>query len=258
MDNLRSLIKFDSSYTDICREERNLAAIFYHLLLSKDNLRRFLDLIQCPFPIVEDEFGIYFEYAFLRDLWFNIQYDNDLKREVILKLLKAENTEMLNAISIKEFNAYFGVPNPSEKQIQSPSNWSIGKFKGNISNNSEFLRTTELKWAFNAKPDIVIHTSKNSAICIECKLESGEGHYPTSKSEIDEFRLRGLNKVSQTALQKYIMSDLLGIETQFIFLVNNKSTETETHLSFQWRDVFASLEVSENYDFVRKWINRFL
>ena len=53
----------------------------------------------------------------------------------------------------------------------------------NIKNNDEFEAVCKFKWAFNIKPDIVIHTSLESAVCIEAKLESDESTYPKNKKE---------------------------------------------------------------------------
>ena len=50
----------------------------------------------------------------------------------------------------------------------------------------------------------------------------------------------------QTSLQKYLMEDLLGIETQFVFLVQRLS-EGKTPANFKlllWEEVFRSLDVS--------------
>ena len=43
--NLRDHLNFNKGYETICREERNLAAILYHLLLDPKNLTRFLILV---------------------------------------------------------------------------------------------------------------------------------------------------------------------------------------------------------------------
>jgi len=256
MNNIISLMNFDGNYLSINREERNLAAIFYHLLLSNNNMARFLELIKCPYPLIHNEVGVYFEYAFLRDLWFSIQNDNQTKRHLILHHLNPEKRSDLEKMSIHDFNVYFGTPNPSKNYIQSPSNWNISRFKDNISCNDEFLKTARFKWAFNTKPDIVIHTSKSTAICIECKFESSEGKYPTNKSEISEFNKRNLEKVSQTSVQKYLMDELLGIDTQFIFLVKNKNAISPTHANYHWKDVFYALDLSGNPDYILKWIDQ--
>ena len=169
--SLRISLDYKSGYFQINREERNLAAIFYHTLLLDDNLKQFVDLIGCNQKIVDNEMGIYFEYAFIRDLWSNINSGNDLKRKLILDFLKPANRQQLEEMSILEFNKHFGaVRTLSTDIIASPSNWSIKYYDETISDNNTFLEVCKFKWCFNAKPDIVINTSHDTAICIEAKF----------------------------------------------------------------------------------------
>lgn len=116
-------------------------------------------MIKCNLPIISHEMGIYFEYAYLRDLWDYIGDCNEIKREVIYNFLKPTNIQELKKMKTYEFNSYFGaISKPSSKYIQSPSRWSILKYKDTICDNDEFLKVSKFKWAFNAKPDIVINS----------------------------------------------------------------------------------------------------
>jgi len=259
MDDIREYLNWDKGYYMINREERNLAAIFYHVLLDEDNLAKFLKSISCDFPIKPDEVGIYFEYSYLRDLWFNIKpkSGNRTKRELIYRFLKPTNIDGLKEMSTYEFNSYFGsVPSASHECIQSPGNWSIEKYQKNIKDNDEFSKVCKFKWAFNAKPDIVIHTSHDTAVCIEAKFESSEGTYPTKPTEIKEFKKRNLCFVSQTSLQKYMMEDLLGTKTRFIFLVQKSAAKSRTHTTLLWKEAFSNLNTYRCPLFIREWIKR--
>jgi hypothetical protein len=244
MVNIREYLNWGGGYSAINREERNLIAILYHVLLLADNLSRFLTLIHCPYVVDESEMGIFLEYAYLRDLWSQIK-DNDTKRGLILALLKPSNVDELRMVSILEFNRYSGaVPQPSTKYVQSPGRWSVPRFDRTIEDDDEFLRVCLFKWAFNAKPDIVIHTSKEQAVCIEAKLESSESQYPQATVDKRIFRSRGLSYVKQTILQRYLMEDLLGIETQFVLLVQKPGEASGTHQLLRWEDAFKSLDMS--------------
>jgi len=255
MKNMRNYLNWTGSYSTINREERNLAVVFYHVLLQRDNLRRFLDVIRSPFGVVESEVGIYFEYAYIRDLWFQIE-DNDTKKGLICELLRPKNVHDIQAMNTLEFNSYFGaVPKPSSKYIQSPGKWSLSRYDKTIDDDDEFLKVCRFKWAFNAKPDIVIHTSREQAVCIEAKVESSEGYYPQNSRERKIFQSRGLECVRQTYLQKYLMEDLLGVETQLIFLVQKVGQASETHQTLLWKDVFESLDVSGIPRFMQEMIN---
>jgi len=271
--NIRSLLDFDRNYSQINREERNLAALLYYALFQNNNTQRFLSLIGCPGECDGADFGIYFEYSFLRDLWHNIdkEYDrdrgNELKRRAILKLLEPANADDLRSNSTLEFNKYFGcVPRPSAKFIQSPSKWSImgnpregvKGFSQTIDDNDLFEKVCKFKWAFNIKPDIVIHKSRGSAVCIEAKLESGEGHYPSRSSEEAVCARRGLcRKITQTELQRYMMVQLLGLKTEFVLLVNNPNRGSESHTTLTWRGVFNSFDTSGFHPFILEWINSY-
>ena len=255
--NVREYLDWNSSYSAINREERNLAAILYHLLLLGDNLSRFLSLIQCPFDVLEGEMAIFLEYAYVRDLWSQIE-DNGTKRGLILELLKPTNTDELREMSVLEFNTYFGaVPRPSRRYIQSPGLWSLPRFDRTVGNDDEFLRICMFKWAFNAKPDIVIHTSRDEAVCIDAKLETSEGQYPQAAVDKKNFQSRNLGYVKQTHLQRYLMEDLLGIDTQFVFLVH-RSGGKETPDSYRllrWGEVFGSLDLSGIPRFMEEMIS---
>lgn len=280
------------NYFVINREERNYAAILYALLCKPDYLKLFLEKLDLETEI-GDDFGVYFEYAYLRDFWSyldttnanteqstheKIREINRKKAEFIKKLLSHEAiNEIFNDLDcVTEINEALGVGGPlSKKYIQSPGRWSIAKlnvdkyFKGN-ENNEVFLKLCMFKWAFNIKPDIVIHMNKNTAICIETKYESGESQYPTSKTEIDIFNGRWKDKkveqtpferdvftnlayprIKQMQLQKYLMEDLLGIKTTFV-LVGPKDLKSDGYKHKEWKDVFTDTALADMPQFVRE------
>lgn len=242
--DLRTFAKFDRRYSEVNREERNYAALFYHFLLQGKNLQKFLDSTGSKFPLTSD-YGIYFEYSFLRDIWYTIQSDA-IKLDFIRLHLPFSNMEKLCSGSRVDFNRYFGVMGEaSTDSIQFPGNWSISKYDETIKDNDEFLKTCIFKWSFNIKPDIVIHTDKNHAICIEAKYESGEGAYPSSSADKAVFKRRGLAPVSQTKLQEYMLTNLLGVQTEFLFLVNKRNSKSETHKTITWQDAFGYLDLSD-------------
>jgi len=177
---------------------------------------------------------------------------------LIYKCLKPRNINELECKSILEFNTFFGaVPKASRKFIQSPGNWSIGRFKEHISDKYEFFKVCMFKWSFNAKPDLVIHTSHNTAVCIEAKFMSGEGHYPTTPSEKEEFKRRNLPYMHQTKLQEYMMEELLGIKTQYIYLVKKPPSKPKDCTVLLWKEAFACLKTEKCPPFVKKWIKLF-
>lgn len=281
------------NYFGINREERNLAAILYALLCKPYYLKPFLKDLGYEKEIGED-FGVYFEYAYLRDFWrdldsahsnpeqtaeANIFEINRIKGEFIQKLL--ENHAVIKKIfcdtdDVKTINEKLGVGGSlSQIHIQSPGRWSIAKlnaddyFKDN-KNNELFLKLCMLKWAFNIKPDIVIHINKSTAICIETKYESGESQYPTSQEEKKIFATRWPNlgaaatqfereifanckhpRIKQMQLQKYLMEDLLGFKTKFVLVAPN-DLNSEGYEHKKWGDVLTDAALADMPQFVRE------
>lgn len=253
--NIWNFVEGSQDYASFNREERNLAAIFFHTLQQEGKLQKFLDFIGCRVPVDPDVFAVYFEYAYLRDLWSK-EHSNEVKRDLILRFLKPSNEAELSAASVQSFNEYFGaVPKPSEKFIQSPSNWSVSRFSEHIPDHEEFLRTCKFKWAFNAKPDLVIQLNRESCVCIEAKLESGVGSYPSSSAEKAIFNKRGLGRVRQTILQEYMLSDLLGYQTQFVILSKKKGTGSDTHEAFTWKAALKAMDTAGLPDFMLRTID---
>ncbi len=238
--NIRQIAQLSPNYFEINREERNYAAIFFAALCIPGNAERFLKHFNF-YGRVGSDFGIYFEYAYLRDLWNGID-DEDIKKNVIKNKLEINGIDEILKLSVYEINNKFGVAgNPSNKYIQFPGNWSIVKYNKNFTENDDFIKICKFKWSFNIKPDIVIHIDKDHSICIEAKYEAGEGSYPVSYNEKKIFSERGLEYVGQMELQKYMMENLLGINTEFVFLVFKKEF-SETHKVISWAEAFDSID----------------
>jgi hypothetical protein len=56
-------------YMSIAREERHLGAVLFHVLSLPyaNNVEKLLKRIACDWQIDPDQFGIYFEFSYLRD-----------------------------------------------------------------------------------------------------------------------------------------------------------------------------------------------
>ena len=252
--DVRKSLKYEDDYYPICREERNIAAILYHALLLPGNLTKFLGLIGSEHSDNCEEASIYFEYAYLRDLW-NKQADNDIKKNLILEALNPQNKCDLYAMKTPCFNKYFGASNPSENTIQSPSGWSIRCMDENI-NGDFFLDACKFKWAFNIKPDIVIHTGKTTAVCVEAKFESRESNYPSNGKDKETFQERQQKRgsVKQTEVQEYMFKELLGMKTDFVLLAKTKGSQSKTHRTLTWCEVFCNMDIDKCPKFVRDWV----
>ena len=248
--NVRECLKYEEDYYPICREERNIAAILYHALLLPGNLTKFLGLIEHSDSC--EEASIYFEYAYLRDLW-NKQADNDRKKKLILKALNPQNTCDLYKMETPCFNKYFGASNPSKNTIQSPSRWSIKCMDENI-NGDFFLDVCKFKWAFNIKPDIVIHTGKTTAVCVEAKFESRESSYSFGE-DIKRLGRVEPKRYKQTDIQKHLFEELLGMKAQIVLLQKSSPTDPpETSIPLTWDKVFGEMDMDSAPKFIKCWV----
>lgn len=246
-----------TQYWQVNREERFYAALLFSTLLSnRTNLGIFLnylsDIQKLPSCNI-DQCELYYEYTYLRDMWFNIGRKNDEKKEMILSFLNLTNSNELRKMSVPEFNAFFGTSRPSNDDIMSPGTWSIPKYSSHISNDVEFEKTCMFKWSFNAKPDLVIHLDKNNIVCIEAKLESGEGQYPSSQKDRDIFLKRLKNLISQTDLQKYMFENILKLKQFPFFLLKARTGQPRCEIT--WIEVFNKLSIEHMHPFIKKGID---
>ena len=84
--NFREIAELNPNYFEINREERNYTAILFTALCKQKNAIKFLQRCGVNADILGPDFGIYFEYSFLRDLWFQIN-NNEIKKQIIRNLL---------------------------------------------------------------------------------------------------------------------------------------------------------------------------
>lgn len=262
--SIRAYLQQTGPYHVICREERNLCAVLYHLLLSNpENLPRFLKAIgRAPVKLENPE--IYVEYAQLRDIWYAFggskpspEEKNQTRREFILDALDLQSSGDLRNLSVEEFNRFFVAREPpSSDKIESPSNWSIMQLDKSFPKDSResgrFIEAVRFKWCFNVKPDIVIFPSPNNAISIEAKLESTESKYPSGQAESKIFKERSIPKVPQTEIQKQAF-DLLGIDAHHVILAKTGGRKDQ----FAWKEVLCELDAGQEPEFIKKQIESF-
>ncbi len=263
--NLRTLLEVKSRYASFNREERNYAALLYHFLMSSDAaLQAFLGLFEHSWSGNPDDIEIYFEYAHARDLWkYASRTDgsktcdsrelNGRRRAAIEHLLDPEErigakTMINDALSkldgefeIERFNALFDAKPISTKSIQMPGRWGKDLLR-NLGHPNEELRNRawRLKWAFNAKADLVIHTGDKAVLCVELKYESKEGAYRANMGEEEPY------STSQLKLQQFILKDLLGLQgARFALISKNgkipNSMKSEDVVGKSWKEVFITL-----------------
>lgn len=201
----------DRPFYTFLREERQFSFLLAFLLMQKGTaLDRFIALVNAQLPPevkplgtdTLDDAEIYVEFAYLRDQWDSTltgersggrtttqvrQRANEAKRAFIRSLF--DRVPSLAALASSElpaetadFNAFFGANarGPITNDIASPALWSVRALAAKFGSSPEvFLDLCRLKWSFHIKPDVVIRIPGIAPLCIETKLESNEGTYPT-------------------------------------------------------------------------------
>jgi hypothetical protein len=116
---------------------------------------------------------------------------------------------------------------------------------------SRLATACRLKWAFRAKPDVVINVDNQHALCLELKLDSIEGTYPASGAErklLSDRNMYGPGgtftfPMHQTKLQRFLMTDLLGLECLFRFVTRSGAVKPEC---IPWSELLDALKPLPN------------
>ena len=297
------------TFSRIGREERHLVAILFHLLNSSEkSMVRFLELFEGestpaylnaisrtqnrPFEAANIQVSVYFEYAHLRDIWSNIgagEQANRIKRAIItqtlLDLCGGEAADQLRKRltapdSVRDFNLLFqldkGANKPSTKYIQSPRGWQLQALDRLFFDMpcegvaDPFQKACMLKWAFNIKPDLVIHLHHADGktlrvLCIEAKFASAESRYPSSSADVAVLKAREKRhatsshwRVGRVELQQFMFDQVLKIQgvqgrPQTCFGVIQKKLPTKSSTNDvevrTWSQVFKAMgtEALPNY-----------
>jgi len=260
----------ETNFYRFVREERLFCATLAHLLMQRGpNLSAFLKLINDKLPHdsqIEstrlEEAQIYVEFTFLRDYWKTLKA-NDEKRSLIFDLLaKVDTLKRFTSDTFPggfaDFNACFMGERGRriEFDIVYPGQWSVTTLFARFgAQPDEFRDFCRFKWAFNIKPDIVILLPESPPLCIEAKLESREGWYPTSKAECQIFdKLFGLEqgRVGQIKLQQFMFGVLLDDPCQSVVIGAVPEVSDVPFLA--WREVFGELDLRSSIGYVHRLI----
>lgn len=164
----------EKTYPEVNREERNYCFLFGHaLLMSKAMREGFARLAQDRLGVAldPDAFEVFVEAAALRDYWYDLgdpsSYNTeiDARRRAVVKKILGHYDKSLDLIDQQDF---FWTKSMNSK-LWYPSHWNIEALK--LAGLDDLVK---VKWAFNAKPDILIVTP-SSMLVIEAKIESPEG-----------------------------------------------------------------------------------
>lgn len=268
------------NFYQFVREERLFCAVLAHLLLQRGpNLDRFLQLVNAKLPIQDrisaiqpDEAQIYLEFSYLRDFWDTLGADNDAndaKRKFIFTLLgRIPDLEYLRSqdfpASIPEFNGSFMGPRGFHvlNDIVYPGRWSVAELAMRFGDNRAVFRAfCCFKWAFNIKPDMVLLFPDSPHICVEAKLESREGSYPSSNKEqliFNDIFGPGQGRVGQLELQRFMFQYHLAAPCRSVVIGRAplQQPEEPSHVFLSWDEVFWSMDKSSSLAHVRRLLEQ--
>lgn len=263
--NFRDLLPLESDYVDFNREERQFAAILYHLLLHPGGVERFLALVGAPMPSAGEP-QVYFEYTHLRDRFSasarRCPGDDQRQRlrDALLRMLPlTDSLSWLWSAAPREFNEFFcGRAGASGNYYQMPARWSPkSRFDHWHAHDAEFARQAcKMAWAFNIKPDLVIHTAEEAVVCVELKVESDASSYRVPSSHYDD----GYYRSSQLAIQHHALHKLLGYQTHLVLLSPSQKRPTqqdaldkdERLCQLTWKEVLQGFPTYRERPFVQR------
>lgn len=253
-------------YEVVNREERFYCALFGHALLSSAATRAsFSQLVkkQLGLMLSPENMRVFLEVAVLRDYWNNLgdpraysDVTHDRRREVLNELLVIGKVPP-ELIDRHDFFWTAGIPRPESgprSKLWSPGRWDISKKNSRGLPDRELENLLRLKWAFNAKPDMLL-VSGATAIMLEAKLESGEGVYDKSEGG------------KQTDIQKFIAEIL----TELVPVFRGTKIQTCTlgllgpgtklpdaeKFDFSWEDVAGCCDTPEVDTFTKECFAKF-
>jgi hypothetical protein len=255
------MLELSKPYFLFNREERHLAAVLFHLLCHGENLTRLIHSRRPDWTVMPDECGVYFDFSLLRDAWHSLGMGHDAnakKRAVLRSMLERFGAtsallDRMDAAGTAALNDLF-INRPSISHIQSPANWQLARLASSEIGlgRDDVLATCRLKWAFKSKPDLVVQPSANRALCIELKLESVEGTYPSDGAEkaiLKELGLYGPDgafalPMRQTDLQRLMMHDIFGSDhVAMLFVTRRESQSNAPGPAISWSHLLQCLEI---------------
>lgn len=256
------------TYAKVNREERFFCMLLAHCLLANEGARRGFA------KVVEDnqetpslfsaspDFAVYVEVAALRDFWRqrgNPKAYSDKReqarsdflnnaRDWANELPKPENTESeggwdpipgnwLDGIEGSPFWTR-GVGQKHVPKLWSPARWSMKRLEEFPLSSPCAKRLMRLRWAFNAKPDILVLEGR-SGLLIEAKVESGGGSNRDGYDQVQTQR-------DILSLWKHL--ELPGLDGSIQLVTLGRGTPLHKHVPhLTWQSVLAGIG-KENMD----------
>jgi hypothetical protein len=243
------------NYLEINREERFYCFLLAHAILSSNEFRKRLTNTIHPFDMLNpDNIAVYIEAAALRDYW------NDLGEPLKYDVTTAQNRMKV----LHEILAIYGLDdclsNPALSffwtsnnliKLWNPGKWEISKEEKEILGKTKYDLMKKIKWAFNAKPDILL-VSNNAVVMIEAKYESGEGKNEETGYEQLKIQRDYIGKIMRTLIPVFSNK-----EFKHVYLTKKDSTDEKEFVNIHWSTLKEKLRIEDVDKFTFDCFQRF-
>ena len=228
-------------YWQVNREERFYCSLLVHALLGSDHVKQdFSNLVETKtgLSLPDTDWEVYIEATVLRDYWHDLGdpdvYSDEThqrRSEVLESILNIYN---ISPSMLDDHDLFWTTK--QKKKLWSPNRWNEKALKM-----AGLENLIPVKWAFNAKPDIMI-VSGSIVLLIEAKVESGEGR--EGESGYHQYEIQKLvARLYQLLVPKY--TD-----------VKNVVLALETTDGITWQEVLPIIEKSEIDSFTKQCLTQ--
>lgn len=229
-------------YKKINREERFFCSLFAHALLTSQYVRsRFAKMVcQLGVNLDPDKLEVYLEVAALRDYWNDLgdphQYSSETHErrcEVVGAILR------LGSIDSKIINSkpMFWTKGVGSK-LCFPGRWNKKALE-----EKDFGVLKRVKWAFNAKPDMLL-LSPTGALVLEAKVESSKG----------QNRADGYNQIKTQKFIVELWQRLIPSFSDVPIRLATLELGSQVEDGLAWNDVIMMINRSELDSFTKECI----
>jgi hypothetical protein len=247
------------SFVDVTREERFFCSVLMHVLLSESPaaqgaLDRLAERAGVPLEAIDLE--VYSEVAALRDAWAGlgpfIPYTpkvHDRRLFVLHGILTHVAGYTGSPSDLEEFtrkHAALFLSGGAVPKLHSPGRWPNGAMSQVPELREKDLQS--IKWAFNAKPDLLL-VSNGRSVIVEAKVESGFGGSVTTGYDQPRTQL------VIARLLPIVLPMQFAAEPVCITLAPSKAAK-DPRANVTWREVLVAADTAGLNDFSRRALAR--
>jgi hypothetical protein len=202
-----------------------------------------------------DKVEVYVEVAVLRDYWNDlgdpIKYETTTaqnRMKILQKILTLYEIE--DCLSNPAFSFFW--TSKTRKKLWNPGRWEISTDEKKLLIEKKLKKLYRIKWAFNAKPDILLVSDK-VAIIIEAKVESGEGI-----NQETGYKQLIIQRDYIARIMKNLIPDFKDKEVKHIYLTKNENIKEKDYCNMHWGKIKEIMQNSEVDKFTKDCFQKFV